>query len=207
MRWTLLSVAFFTLASPELRARPHPKGTHFLAEIGAGYSFDLGFTEGGPGFGIRLAAGAGGRIRGIPLRFYFMAQGSFATSFATLEHGAELQALRRTAVDVNASLRVMLPIRRLRLFVATGFGMSWIGSSATFNGIERYGAKEVGAGLLVQGGAQMRLSRRLSVGLSADWTRPLGKVAPDPVALLAGLTDGGQARARLTTYVTLGVHF
>jgi hypothetical protein len=146
-----------------LRAR---KGTHFLAELGAGVA--PGSTVGPAG---ALLFGGGGRPRTTSLRLYALAELSFAkTDHAVPASAPSLHADERSYLGFAGGARLYIPtVGRLRLFLDALGGASYNHAELTT------ATTELGEGdFFVQGslagGMQYRLLRTLSLGARVKWT-------------------------------------
>lgn len=148
---------------PEEPRDVRPPGTHFLLEANAGANF-----TGGAGPMGSLLFGAGGKLAGLPLRFYLigeLAYGHGQRELTQLELGGSGHE-ERSFFDAFIGLRTYLPIGGpLRLFFEAGGGFTRDSASIarparqTLRGTRLTGLGVLGLGL------QVRVLHQLSVGL------------------------------------------
>ncbi len=189
-------------------AEAKKKGTHFIAEASGGALFGTGFAEGGEGYALRTAMGLGGKFRGFPLRFYGIAVVRYGALTTTHEQGTQTADLRRGLLDVSAGLRIMLPIRRLRILGEVTLGSSFVSSTTVLNGgLEEYEADDARFATYLATGLQYRLHRNLSIGALVEWSLPSEREEFDVVGALSGVSDEGSLHGWTSLTATLVAHF
>lgn len=185
-----------------MAAAPTPaRATHWLLEGGGGGGFSelsdtIVFWD--------LSLAYGGRFRGLPLRFYFLANYSGdELAFEGIGH-------QRTSSDsaLLFGLRLYLPVaRNVRLMGQALMGPLWSDGLWTVNELERYTPSDVGLAAKFGGGLQARVLPFLSLGLNYDKMLSWGRENESRIALFTGLgrplDDDGQDRIGLT----VGLHF
>lgn len=200
-----LALAAVLAAVPVAEAR---RGTHFVVEAGAGAAFGTGFPENGGGYALRTTVGWGGKIKGFPPRFYLIASARFAQLDARVERGSMVSEIGREVLDASAGIRVLLPIRRLRILGEVTLGGATLTSTARLNGgLERFETDDSSFAVYLAAGLQYRLHRNLSIGVLAEWSLPTDRREFDFVAEVSRLTDTGQMHGWTALTGTVVAHF
>jgi hypothetical protein len=107
----VLGVVFLTVplaAHAQSAAAPYGaanRGTHFLVQATTGFSCDESM---GLGYGVLL--GAGGKLRGLPPRFYLLFEAARASHDRGTDGSTGTLTSTFTGTDVAGGLRVLMPI-------------------------------------------------------------------------------------------------
>jgi len=207
---TVLALLAFVAADASAhkgKRRTKKKGTFFITEISAGATFGTGFSEQSAGMSTRATMGIGGAFRGFKPRFYFIGAFRYANLSADVERGTLRSEITRELVDVSAGLRVLVPIRRLRILGEITFGDSIVFSEARVNGIDSFSASDSRFTVYLATGLQYRLHRNLSIGINAEWALPTARATQDFVAEVSRVTDTDEMMGWTSASATVVVHF
>ncbi len=189
-----LAALLTLLGATQARAQDY----HFIAEAELGMVTPLGARDGSPGVGTGLLLGAGGKILGLPLRAYLIAElgwGSFSVA------ACEGPLLPRTMWQSAVGARVLLPVTAgIRVFGDVSVGLFWLAG-------QRW--SEVHGGELPLDGSTGRASVGGALGVQA---RPLPWFSVGGGVEVAGLLSGpeigpGDMEGWLKVLATLTLHF
>ena len=171
-------------------------GTHFIAELHTGGAFD-----GETGVALGGVLGVGGKLRGLPLRFYLIGDVSYGllTSEGKISSTPLLYQESRSYTDLSLGLRTYVPIFRwVRLFVDITGG----GSKSSYL-LQRQGLTNIALDgwqgfAQFAGGLQLRLFHHLSLGLRSAFV-----LTDDPLANIRELTgQSSSLRSSFTAGIT-----
>ncbi len=188
-------------------------GSTFIAELNQGISVPLGF-EGGysPGYALGATIGFGGKFKGNPIRFYLLGQFNSGSFSSDRIYNGKQRLITRQVTDVNAGLRLLLPLanRNLRVFAELAIGTAQVDSSAVSPDLPpniRLQDTETDLALFTAMGLQYRFSYWFSLGGKADFASIFDDDRVDIVT--AGTSDklGGGQVGRLNVSLTATLHF
>lgn len=193
--WLFIASLTLSTVGP---ATAEAAGTFFLVEMRSGVgqsAYDLS----DPGLTVGLAVGTTWKHKALPFRFHLLMNVAGIRSGGDWEVGGQRVQVERTDLDLYPSFRLAVPVwGGLRLYGEFGAGARWV-----FSGVERDGRLGRIAGttriplIVAAGGAQVRVSRGLSVGLRVETT---------PYDLDEDLIDFATNARRIDNQVSAAVH-
>ena len=206
----VIALIVFALGASALAsaARAEPSSTFFIGEAWGGYSFGGAFPESPSGPTGGLTLGFGGKPRGLPLRFYGIANLGFSRLDATRSQAFDHATIARDVVAWSFGLRTLAPIvGKLRLFADLTLGGFHVASQAILDeGAERLDSHD-GSFLISMGiGLQYRPLVHLSLGARAEYAMPTGLETFDPLAEVAGFRSENAGAGNFNVLVTATLH-
>ncbi len=188
-----------------LVAAPRPaeaSSTHFLVQLQGGLSMPpLQHLDPTLGFGLHL--GAGGRLSGTPLRFYFILGFDRAGYHAHASQQGIAYETRHAFNDLVIGVRMLLPVVwKLRWYVEVLGGGSFIQNELE-EGVHSSSAREWMGLMAGTTGLELRWHRNLATGLRADLRWLLG----DRTALAPVLDDPRDGTFRISVMLTQSFMF
>lgn len=190
------------------RAEAAPRGTFLIAETQVGYSNGSAFAESPDGLGTTLTLGAGGKFKGWPVRFYGIANVSFAGLHGTVRTPIHHTDTSRSWFGYSFGLRTLAPImRNLRLLMDVSLGEARIESRASMHGgVDTIATSDSSLILELGGGLQYRFAYHFSAGVRASLVAPVSLEQFDLLAELAGARSEQASFANTNVQFTLTLH-
>ena len=146
----------------DVRARPGPPPTYFIAESYAGAA-----VVGGFGGHLSLRVGVGGKLPSMPWRFYLIAETAYTSAATDGELASTGQSFEegRSWIDVALGGRIYVPIAGpVRIFLDALGGGSWGTAWLERPGSRTLDPSEWTPLAIVGTGVQVRMLHGLSVG-------------------------------------------
>ncbi len=187
--------------------RPRPPSTFFIVEGQIGAGIGSVFAEDPDGLATRITIGGGGKLVGLPTRFYGVLNISMNSYSGVIRDEVNHASTSRSLFGWSAGLRTLTPIApQLRLLAELSLGQVSVDSAAELYGsLERY--QTVDQSFLVElgFGLQWRLNLNFSLGAKVDLSFPTNLEDYDLLGAIAGAkaTDVGSFNRAILVSLTL----
>lgn len=204
-------VALLVVATAHLlgvgRAEAAPS-TIFIGEAWGGYSFADAFPESPTGPTAGVTVGLGGRPRGLPIRFYGIANLGFSRLDATRREPFDHATVTRDVFAWSFGLRTLAPlVDKLRVFADFAVGGFHVASAAVLDeGAERIESHDGSFLITIGVGLQYRPFANFSIGARAEMAIPTGLETFDPLAEVAGFNSDAAGAANANILLTATLH-
>ena len=155
-----------------------------------------------------VTLGAGGKPKGMPLRFYGILNLGWAALETDQTSATERAVVRRDTFAWSAGLRIYVPIAsRLRFFADVTFGGFAVETEALLGGgTERLTSDDGSFLVSFAAGIQWRFTRWFSLGARIESLIPTGLDSFDPIAEAAGAASADAGIANYGFSLTATIH-